>query len=93
MTGLVEVLQVKRIVPDLIPVLTLESVGTDFELDDEDRVIDQGNCVNSLAQPRNDKFEIQTPTFPKAAQSLPQYFKLMQPSVALRDLNHGEVCT
>ncbi len=78
-----EVLQVECVVPDLIPVLAKEGLRANLELDDEDRVVDQRNRIDALAQTGNDEFEIEPTASRNARQSMPEYFKFVQPSVAL----------
>lgn len=91
--GLVEVLQVERVVPDLVRILPRKGTGADLELDDEDHVVDHRDCIDALAQAGNDKLEVEMPSPGEIGQCAAQNFQLVQPRVALGWLDAELACS
>ena len=84
--GGMEVLQVERVVPDLLDVRTLEVCRARLELKHEHHATKQQHAVDALAQARHHKFQedfAQT----ERRQQLTQQSNLLLPGVALKEID------
>lgn len=82
-----EVLQIERVVPDLVNVSTIEGLCANLELDDEDRVIKQQHSVDPLAESWNHKFKVYPSPATIRRQRLTKDADFCEPSITLRDVN------
>lgn len=86
-TGLVEVLQVQRVIPHLIDVLRRESPLPDLELEDKDRPAQDDHGIDAPTQTGNDELEKQMAADLRAGQRRPKVIDLVPPRIALRQID------
>ena len=87
MARLMEIFEVKCIVPDLIARRGSELGFTDFELDDKDEVPDGDNGIDPLPEPGDRELEIDVPGFIELSQGGLQDFDLGHPRSPLFNID------
>ena len=87
MAALVEILQVERVVPNLINVCPVKIRGANLELKHKDFAIKKQHRVYSPSKSRNDELEIKpAPTCVRGKRSI-QELNLYNPSIPLAGVN------
>lgn len=82
-----KVLQVQRVVPNLIPPTCGEILFTHFELNDENHVVKQHDGIYPFTESRNGVLKINPAAVAVRIQHTLKKFGLCNPSVALSCLN------
>lgn len=82
-TGLMEVAQIKGVIPDLIDGGAIERRFAHFEFDDEHHVVQHQQHIDPLAQARNRVLEVDAAATFQAAQRVAQQCDLLAPGEAL----------
>jgi hypothetical protein len=86
-TGLVEVLQIQCIVPNLVDGVRREEFFVDFELHYKDYSVDYYNDIDSLAQTRYRVLKEDLPVTTVGFEYILENPNLLEPCIALRLLN------
>ncbi len=74
-----KILQIKRIIGNLLNGGRCETIGTDLKLDHKNDAPEQHDSVGALSHSRDRKFKSK-PTFWNALQALAKQLNLLQPS-------------
>ncbi len=81
-----KVLQVQRVVPDLVDVSTSEKSCTDLELENDQTPVKQEHRVDALAQSRNHKLQ-KNVTVVEGQQRTSEDAHFLPPCIALRQVD------
>src|SRR5690606_34370903 len=85
--GFVEILQVQRVVPNLIPSGSRESFFSNLELDHKHNMANRDHGVDAFAEPRYCKFKVDKSRFFHVVKSPLKQFHLAAPRLRLFSLN------
>lgn len=81
MRWLMKVLQIKRVVPDLVDGVPMKLALAHFELKNEDNSLDDENDIDSSTEPRQHKLEENIPVAGVRCEHRPKDFDLLPPRV------------
>ena len=82
MAGLMEVLEIERVIPDLIDVGSVKFGLAGLEFKDEDHAVNENNSVDAFAEARYDEFQ-ENIAICERSKRLPKHTNFYEPSISL----------